>query len=129
MLDNPPRTVRLELPAEASFVRLARLTAAGLATELSYTIEEIEDVRVAIDELYFLLVDGASHSLTAHICYTILPSGLRVDGKISAPGITEPLIEPLVKEILNVTTDEWGFDEADGDRSFYLVKNRISTSS
>ncbi len=47
--------VRLSLPGRSAFVRLARLNAAGLAADLSFSVDEIEDLRIAVDELFFLL--------------------------------------------------------------------------
>src|SRR5688572_8288530 len=51
--------VQLIVPAEAGSARLARLVAAALATDADFTIDETEDLRVAVSELVALLVEGA----------------------------------------------------------------------
>lgn len=48
--------IRLTVPARPEYVRLARLTASSLAARLGFTYDEIEDLRLAVDELCFLLV-------------------------------------------------------------------------
>src|SRR2546425_981063 len=45
--------VRLAVPATPEFVRLARVTAAGLASRLGFTFDDVDDLRLAIDELCF----------------------------------------------------------------------------
>ena len=45
--------VRLTVPATPEFLRLARVTVAGLGGRLGFSYDEIEDLRLAIDELCF----------------------------------------------------------------------------
>ncbi|HTX01560.1 MAG TPA: hypothetical protein VMD59_22440 [Acidimicrobiales bacterium] len=45
------RTVVLSLPAQPELWSLARMTASGIASRLDFDVEEIEDLRLAIDEL------------------------------------------------------------------------------
>ena len=44
------------MPATPEFVRLARVTAAGLASRLGFTFDDVDDLRLAIDELCFGLI-------------------------------------------------------------------------
>ncbi|MBA2438406.1 MAG: anti-sigma B factor RsbW, partial [Acidimicrobiia bacterium] len=48
--------VRLVMPATPELLRVARLTAAGLASRLGFSFDEVEDVKIAVDELCFALV-------------------------------------------------------------------------
>jgi serine/threonine-protein kinase RsbW len=57
-----PEVVRLTIPAALEFVRIARLTASGVASRLGFDIDEIEDLRVAVDELSSILVDASTDS-------------------------------------------------------------------
>ncbi len=45
--------VRLAVPARPEFLGLARVTAAGLAGRLGFTFDQVEDLRLAIDEILF----------------------------------------------------------------------------
>ncbi|HVX23480.1 MAG TPA: ATP-binding protein [Acidimicrobiales bacterium] len=63
MTDNgtsPPATggdvVELSIPVKADLVVLARLTAATVASRAGFGVEEIEDLRLAVEELCLSLV-------------------------------------------------------------------------
>jgi hypothetical protein len=43
--------IRFEAPARPASIRLARLLAAGVAATLDVTVEDLDDVAVAVDEL------------------------------------------------------------------------------
>ena len=66
MTDVDGEEVRLTMPATPHLLRVARLTAAGLAGRLGFSFDEIEDVKIAVDELCFAVVGskGRDGSLT-----------------------------------------------------------------
>jgi hypothetical protein len=123
----PGPDVVLTLPCRSAFVRLARLNAAGLAADLSFSVDEIEDLRIAVDELFFLVTDR-SVGPSVELGYTVIDGGLVVEGR--APGGSDddedPVADELVREILAVAVDEWSFEVLPGERTFRLVKRRHS---
>ena len=48
--------VRLRLPAIGAYLSVLRTATAGLAARLDFTLEEIEDLRIAVDEACALLL-------------------------------------------------------------------------
>ena len=52
--------VRSVVPARAELMRLARVTAAGLASRMEFNYDEIEDIRLAIDESCFGLTGAGA---------------------------------------------------------------------
>jgi serine/threonine-protein kinase RsbW len=48
--DTAPAEVRLRIPAEPEWVGIARLAAAGIASRLNFSIEDIEDLKLAVAE-------------------------------------------------------------------------------
>jgi serine/threonine-protein kinase RsbW len=66
----PPPTARdhvtIRLPAEGAYLSVLRTATAGLAARLDFTLDEIEDLRIAVDEACAMLlaevgaVDGST---------------------------------------------------------------------
>ena len=120
-----PDEVQLVMPADPEFLRLARVTAMGLASRLSFTIDEIDDLRIAIDELVFGLIGtkGRPGRVTMH--YRLLAEGLEVRGSgqfdddTPTPGLTE-----LSELILDAVTDEHELERDAAAPRFRLLKRR-----
>ena len=53
-------TVELTLPVHADLIVLARFAAATIASRADFDVEEIEDFRLAVEELCLSVVDGSS---------------------------------------------------------------------
>src|SRR5687767_10696639 len=53
-------TVSIKIPASPAYLQVVRLVAAGLASRLKFTIDEIEDLKIAVDEMsaYFTGTKG-----------------------------------------------------------------------
>ncbi len=51
--------VGLSIPVQSDLVILARLTAATVASRAGFDVEEVDDLRLAVDELCVLVIDGA----------------------------------------------------------------------
>ena len=99
--------VQLVMPADPEFLRLARVTAMGLASRLSFTIDEIDDLRIAIDELVFGLIGTKGRPGQVVMRYRLQAQGLEVEGSgrfedhQESPGLTE-----LSELILDAVADE-----------------------
>src|SRR5260370_17912866 len=51
--------VPVKMPAESAYLSVLRTAAAGLAARLDFTLDEIEDLRIAIDEACAMLLSQA----------------------------------------------------------------------
>ncbi len=121
-----PDQVRLMMPADPEFLRLARVTAMGLASRLSFTLDEIDDLRIAIDELLFGLIGTRGRPGTVSMTYSVHERSLEVvgtgafDDGLPTNGLTE-----LSELILDAVADEHALTTTDGVPSFRLLKRRI----
>lgn len=71
--------VRLAIPAQPEYGRLARVTVAGLALRLGFSHTEVEDLRLAVDEGLILLLDGSGHDGEVEAVYRLLDDAIEVE--------------------------------------------------
>jgi hypothetical protein len=104
------------------YLRLARLTAAGMAGELGYTSRSVEDVRVAVDELCSAIIDHASAHSDLELVYRPTSSGLVVEGSCRSRSERAPELDGLARDLLTRLADEYSIGAVDGTRNFRLLK-------
>ena len=122
--------VRLVVPAAPEYLRLVRLTAAGLASRLGFTFDEVEDLRIAVDELCFHLLgdhddDPSDEPRTMDLTYSAGPDSITITGRT---GLTGAAPEPseLSEQILDALVDEHAVSGGNGMITFRLKKQRES---
>jgi hypothetical protein len=120
--------VELTLPVKADLVVLARLTAATVASRANFDIEEIEDLRLAVDELCVSLVqDQVDGRLTLR--FSRDEDQIEVEGTFrpSTGGTADALApgsEALSERILDALVDQHGYDNHDSLPRAWLRKRR-----
>ncbi|MDP8991626.1 MAG: hypothetical protein M3N31_00995 [Actinomycetota bacterium] len=122
--------VRLAVPATPELLRLARVTASGVASRLGFTVDEVEDLRLAIDELCFALTGGKAQEGALLMNYAVSDDGLevRATASFSAHG-PEPLLSELSEAILRALVDEHEvYRDAGGSPGFRLLKRRYRST-
>lgn len=110
--------VELKIPASASYLRLARLAAADVGARAGWTYEEIDDLRIAVDELCYAIGAGSeSGSLT--LTYTARDGHIEVQGTGIGTGTA---VDPgeLSEAIVSAVVDEFELDRTAA--TFRLVK-------
>ena len=118
--------VRLAVPATPEFLRLARVTASGIASRLGFTIDEVEDLRLAIDELCFVLIGSRGREGTVYLRYRIDADRLEVEGVGNfRDDETDPMLASFSQQILTALVDEYAvYRDGDGRSCFRLLKSR-----
>jgi serine/threonine-protein kinase RsbW len=123
--------VRLVVPASPEYLRLVRLTAAGMASRLGFTFDEVEDLRIAVDELCFHLLGESDDVIpsdegrTMDLVYSADADCITITGRTGLSGaVPEP--SDLSEQILDALVDEHEVSGADGMVIFRLKKQRES---
>jgi serine/threonine-protein kinase RsbW len=82
-------TVVLRLPAEAAYLSVLRSATASLASRLDITLDDIEDLRIAVDEACAMLLSHAIAGADLTCTFELLSDALSVsvavpthDGKV-----------------------------------------------
>jgi len=118
--------VRLEVPAAPEFLRISRIMAAGVASRVGFTLDEVEDLRIAIDEVCFSLVGARGRTGTITLRYLLDGDELAVEGvgRFTDGLGNEPVVSALSDQILAAVVDRCELSAgAEGPR-FRLVKRR-----
>src|SRR3978361_1874848 len=80
----------MRVPADAAYVATLRMTAAGLAARCDLTVDDIEDLRLAVDEACALLLPHASVSAILDARFEVGVGFLRVHTSVATSEPTEP---------------------------------------
>ena len=121
-------TIRLTVPAALEFVRIVRLTASGVASRLGFDVEEIEDLRVAVDELASLVVESADGG-DLSVQFAAHDNALRIEGEatLAAGRADNARVDDLTAQILAAVVDEWDLSTTEGLVRFSCVR-RVPTA-
>jgi anti-sigma regulatory factor (Ser/Thr protein kinase) len=116
--------VQLIVPAEPGSARLARLVAAALAADADFSVDDTEDLRVAVSELVALLVEGAvDPDDKVTLGYRREAGSVEVTGQRPMPGRPDGAApDDLALEILRVVVDEHTYEHDGNGRQFRLLK-------
>lgn len=120
--------VRLAVPASPEYLRLTRMMAAGVASRLGFDLDEVDDLRIAIDEVCFTLVGTRGRPGTISTSYEVVSGALVVEGValLTDPPAGPPRLSELSARILESVVDECELGWSPLGPTFRLLKRRRS---
>jgi serine/threonine-protein kinase RsbW len=116
--------VIIKIPASPAYIGVVRLVAAGLATRLRFTIDEIEDLKIAVDELSAYLTGSQGREGDLELTITISEESIEIRGEgLLTPGqkVRTELTE-FSRMILDTVVDTASLEQTDGSPVFELSK-------
>jgi len=114
--------LHLVVPPYAAYLRAVRLVAADAAVRAGLDCEEVEDFRLAVDELCQALIRGTDH--------VIVLSFHSTDGNVNARGAARGRdgfagnMNELSETIVASLADDYQFDCEGGDLAFSVSRRR-----
>lgn len=109
--------VRLELPASPRYLSAARVVAASLGADAGLTVDDLEDLRLGVNEMVTAMVDGADGSARISLDFVADDHAVTVSGRIE--GQARPVApDELTGRILTAVADHYEL----GSSSFVLTK-------
>ena len=102
-LDGP---IELTLPADSRLLRLVRLVASGLASTAGFDVDQLEDLRIAVDEAVAALLEGGDGSHLA-LRFEIDDSSVTMAGQTPSnlSGLDAERLD-ISRQILDAVCDE-----------------------
>lgn len=109
--------IRLTVPALADFARVVRLAVSGLASRNGFAYDDVEDIRIAVGEVFGTLVDPDDPLVRLRFSTRLTDDGLAVVAeRVPAAAIAAP--SDLTDQILGAVVDEVVVDPAAGRVAF-----------
>lgn len=122
--------VEIRLPADSAYLSVLRTATAGLAARLDFTLDEIEDLRIAVDEACAMLLPHAIDAAELVCRFQLDPATLQVTVTIPTMRGQLPERDSFSWTVLSALAGEvdTGMDE---ERRVWirLRKRRIATGA
>jgi hypothetical protein len=121
--------VQIRMPAVSANIGLTRLVAAALGSQAGLPIEDVDELRMAVDELCYWLI-GECANVTARefeVTFTVTAGCVHARGSTVGSGWDETTgldaeLSPLSRRILDALADEYDCTWAVDVRRFSLLK-------
>lgn len=123
-------SVAVSVPADVAYIATLRLTAASLAARCDLTIDDIEDLRLAVDEACALLLPHATPDSRLDAAFVLRPGELAVSASVASPDgeVTSPDRSGFAWSVLSALASDVDV-AADGTRLAIKVTKRRETAS
>jgi serine/threonine-protein kinase RsbW len=114
------------IPATPSYLQVLRLVAAGLASRLAFTIDEIEDLKIGVDELSAYLTGAQGREGSMEIAFRIEGSSITItgSGKFAPGDRIRTSLTDFSKMILETVADSANLSQENGVPTFTLTKSK-----
>ena len=101
--------VDLTVPASSAHLRILRLVSSSLGASVGLDIDQLDDLRIAVDELCSLLIEPAPEASQLRVTLSTAGEHLVVEGALVSelPGAT---IDPVSQLILDGLDVDWSTD-------------------
>lgn len=113
-----PGPVRLSLPASPRYLAAARVVATSLGAESGLTVDDLDDLRLGVNELVSALVEASESNERVELEFEVTAASVTVRGR-RAGGAARPVeLDELTARIIEAVADHHTID----GMSFSLTK-------
>ena len=127
--DAKPRdVVVIKLPADSAYLSVLRTATAGLAARLDFTIDEIEDLRIAVDEACAMLLPQARPDADISCEFVLDDGAIHVGVSVLTVDGRQPSRDTFAWTVLSALAGEVD-SSADGDRRVTITLRKRGSGS
>jgi serine/threonine-protein kinase RsbW len=116
--------VELRVPASSAYLAVLRTAAAGLAARLDFTLDDIEDLRIAVDEACALLLPVAAEGAQLTCRFELEHAALHVSVSVPSTVPTPPEPGSFAWTVLSALASDVEAVRGDGAITLKLRKGR-----
>ncbi|MDQ4054576.1 MAG: anti-sigma factor [Actinomycetota bacterium] len=106
--------VELRLPTDSAYVSVLRTTTAGLAARLDFTIDDIEDLRIAVGEASAMVLPEAAEGSCLDCTFHLSPGELTIGVSVPTTGEIEPDYDSFAWQVLSTLASSAEVDRSEG---------------
>ena len=114
--------VTIRMPAEGAYLSVLRTATAGLAARLDFTLDEIEDLRIAVDEACGLLLSQATPGADLDCDFTLAEDSVTIAVSVPSQRAQLPARDTFAWTVLSAlagSVDAWS---GPGDRLTVMLR-------
>ena len=117
--------IQLELPASPEYGRVARIAAAHLALRRGFSLTEIDDLRLVMDEAAVMLLEPSVDGGRLDVTYSVTDDTVSVDVRVVADDEGSLPMDRVERfaELVGELIDEYSIDRS--GRRLTLTKTRV----
>jgi serine/threonine-protein kinase RsbW len=124
---QPDAEVRI--PADGAYVSVLRMATAGLAARLDFTLDDIEDLRMAVGEASAILLDRARPGGWLIAQFELAEDRINVEVSVDAVQPSPPDTSSFAWQVLNSTASDVGAEAGEDVLRIRLAVNSTTSSA
>lgn len=119
-------TVVLTVPAEVGYLGVLRTATAGLAARLQFALDEIEDLRIAVDEACAMLLAISVRAAELECHFSVTEDALTVEVTVdTVPGAQLPSTSSFAWKVLTALTTSASAETTGRRATIRLLTRRL----
>jgi serine/threonine-protein kinase RsbW len=126
--ETSPGPVTLTLPPMPSMIRVGRLTASSIASLTGMTVDDIDDLKIAISEMITLLIQSGEHG-DVTLRFDVDGDALAVEASTPASGLDLQHHDvALATAVLEAVSDTFDVSFTDGRVVIRVIKRALGSA-
>ena len=122
--------VTVRMPAEGAYLSVLRTATAGLAARLDFTLDEIEDLRIAVDEACAMLLNQAIPGSDLECSFALGRNEMTISVSVPSLAPTPPASDTFAWTVLSALAGNVDSFTGPGDQlTIVMQKSRLSGSA
>ncbi|MFF3669184.1 ATP-binding protein [Microtetraspora malaysiensis] len=116
--------VSVRLPAVSAYLSVLRTATAGLAARLDFTLDQIEDLRIAVDEACAMLLRQAVPGTDLVAEFELTGEEMTVRVEVNTVGVTTPKRDDFAWMVLTALADDVDATSDSPDHMAIVLRKR-----
>jgi serine/threonine-protein kinase RsbW len=119
---STPDQVTVRMPADGAYLSVLRTATAGLAARLDFTLDDIEDMRIAVDEACAMLLSQAIPGSSLECSFALSPDDMTISVSVPCLNPRLPSGETFAWTVLSALAGTVEAQAGPGDRLAIVMR-------